>query len=73
MLTAGSLSISPKNTIFGVKRLLGKKFHNPDVQRDIKELPYKVSEAPDGGILIHVNYLGEEQTFTPEQVRSARK
>ena len=43
------------------------------MQQDIKELPYKVSEAPDGGILIHVSYLGEEQTFTPEQVWSARK
>ncbi len=66
--TAGSLSISPKNTIFGVKRLLGKKFRNPDVQRDIKELPFKVSEAPDDGVLIHVHYLDEEHTFTPEQV-----
>ncbi len=65
---AGSLSISPKNTIFGVKRLLGKKFSNPDVQRDIKQLPYKVTEGPDGGILIHVNYLGEQQAFTPEQI-----
>ena len=65
---AGSLSINPKNTIFGVKRLLGKKFSNPDVQRDIKQLPYKVKEAPDGGILIEVSYLGEQHFFTPEQI-----
>lgn len=64
----GSLSISPKNTIFGVKRLLGKKFSNPDVQRDIKQLPYKVKAAPDGGVLIEVNYLGEQHFFTPEQI-----
>lgn len=65
---AGSLSINPKNTIFGVKRLLGKKFSNPDVQRDISQLPYKVTEGPDGGILINVNYLGEQHAFTPEQI-----
>lgn len=68
---AGSLSINPKNTIFGIKRLLGKKFMNPDVQRDIQELPYNVSEAPDGGILINVEYLGETQSFTPEQIVAA--
>ena len=68
---AGSLSINPKNTLFGVKRLLGKKFRNPDVQRDIQELPYNVSEGPDGGILINVDYLGERQSFTPEQIVAA--
>lgn len=65
---AGSMSINPKNTIFGIKRLLGKKFKNPDVQRDIPTLPYNVSEAPDGGILINVDYLGERHSFTPEQI-----
>ena len=68
---AGSLSINPKNTLFGVKRLLGKKFRNPDVQRDIQELPYNVTEGPDGGILINVDYLGERQSFTPEQIVAA--
>lgn len=65
---AGSMSINPKNTIFGIKRLLGKKFKNPDVQRDIQYLPYNVTEAPDGGILINVDYLGERHSFTPEQI-----
>ncbi|EIE18231.1 heat shock protein 70E [Coccomyxa subellipsoidea C-169] len=68
---AGSLTINPKNTLFGLKRLLGKNFSNPDVQRDLPELPYNVSEGPDGGILINVDYLGERQSFTPEQIVAA--
>ena len=67
----GSLSISPKSTIFGVKRLLGKKFSNPQVQGDIKKLPYEVTQGPDDAILINVDYLGERQSFTPEQIVAA--
>jgi heat shock 70kDa protein 4 len=55
----GSLSINPKNTIFGLKRLLGKKFQSPDVQSDIQRWPFKVSEGPTGGCLVHAHYLGK--------------
>ena len=64
----GSLSINPRNTVFGINRLLGKYFSSPDVQRDIQYLPYKVVEGPDGKCLVGVQYLGEEAFFTPEQV-----
>jgi heat shock protein 4 len=67
----GSLSISPKSTIFGIKRLLGKKFSNPQVQGDIKKLPYEVTQGPDDAILINVDYLGERHSFTPEQIVAA--
>ena len=67
----GSLSISPRNTIFGIKLLLGKKFSNPQVQEVIKKLPYSVTEGPDGGILVNVDYLGERHSFTPEQIVAA--
>uniref|UniRef100_A0A061S331 Heat shock 70kDa protein 4 n=1 Tax=Tetraselmis sp. GSL018 TaxID=582737 RepID=A0A061S331_9CHLO len=57
-----------KNTVGNLKRLLGKKFKEDDVQRDIKKLPFRVSEAPDGGCLIHVNALGNDVSYTPEAV-----
>lgn len=64
----GSLSTSPKNTVFQIKRLLGKKFNNPDVQRDISMFPFRVSESTDGRCLITVDYLGEQTQLTPEQL-----
>ncbi|KAL5293096.1 HSPA4L family protein [Megaselia abdita] len=57
-----------KNTITGFKRLLGRKFNDPQVQKELTSIPYKVEQQPDGGIGIKANYLDEERTFTPEQI-----
>ena len=57
-----------KNTIADFKRLLGRKFNDPQVQNEIKSVPYRVEERPDGGIGIRVNYLDEEHVFSPEQI-----
>ncbi|XP_058796639.1 heat shock 70 kDa protein 4 isoform X2 [Phymastichus coffea] len=57
-----------KNTIYGFKRLLGRKYNDPFAQKELKHLPYKTSQTADGGIGIHVQYLGEDHVFTPEQI-----
>ncbi|KAI8544416.1 hypothetical protein RHMOL_Rhmol08G0294800 [Rhododendron molle] len=68
--TAGAASsmMNPKNTISQVKRLIGRQFSDPELQRDIKTLPFAVTEGSDGYPLIHAQYLGESRTFTPTQV-----
>ncbi len=39
---------NPKNTIFAVKRLIGRKFNSPQVEKARKVLPYQIIEAPNG-------------------------
>ncbi|KAJ4959431.1 hypothetical protein NE237_026542 [Protea cynaroides] len=68
--TAGAAStmMNPKNSVSQIKRLIGRQFSDPELQRDIKSLPFTVTEGPDGYPLIHVQYLGETRVFTPTQV-----
>ncbi|KNA11575.1 hypothetical protein SOVF_133880 [Spinacia oleracea] len=68
--TAGAASamMNPKTTITQIKRLIGRQFSDPELQRDIKSMPFKVTEGPDGFPLIEVRYLGETRTFTPTQL-----
>lgn len=57
-----------KNTVLGFKRLLGRKYSDPHVQKELKHLPFKVEQRADDGIGIRVNYLGEDNVFSPEQI-----
>ncbi|KAH7565189.1 hypothetical protein ACOSP7_020603 [Xanthoceras sorbifolium] len=68
--TAGAASsmMNPKNTISQMKRLIGRQFSDPELQRDLKTFPFAVTEGPDGFPLIHARYLGEMRVFTPTQL-----
>ncbi|KAL3880270.1 hypothetical protein ACJMK2_032519 [Sinanodonta woodiana] len=59
-----------KNTVSCFKRLTGRKFKDPQVQQEINEykVPFKVVEGPEGEALIEVQYMGETQRFSPEQI-----
>ncbi|KAL8242668.1 hypothetical protein R6Q59_012970 [Mikania micrantha] len=66
--SAASAMMNPKNTISQIKRLIGRSFSDPELQQDLKALPFSVTEGPDGFPLVHAQYLGETKTFTPTQI-----
>jgi len=64
------LSTNPFNTIYDVKRLIGRKFTDTTVQDDIKHLTYRIVKGENDNIEIVVNYLNEEKHFKPEELSS---
>jgi molecular chaperone DnaK len=57
-----------KNTVFSVKRLIGRKFS--EIGEEIKRLPYKVVEGKNGAAAVQVEVGGETKVYTPEEVSS---
>ena len=51
-----------------MKSLLGKNFSDPEVQEEMKKLPFKIVPLEDDHIGIEVNYDGENRVFTPEHI-----
>ena len=56
--------VNPENTIFSIKRLIGRKFKSESVQFDIKRLPYKITEAPNGDCRVVMG--GKE--YSPQEI-----
>ncbi len=55
-----------KNTIFAVKRFIGRRFSDPEVQKELKRLPYETRERSDGGVEIKMG----EKWYTPIEISS---
>ncbi len=55
---------NPDNTIFSIKRFMGRKFSDPEVDRDKRLVPYKVVQAPNGDV--QVEAVGEK--YAPPQI-----
>jgi len=62
-------AMNPANTIFDAKRLIGRKFNDPTVQKDSELWPFKVVD--DGGKpKFSVEYKNESKAFNPEEISS---
>lgn len=55
---------NPENTIFSVKRLIGRKFNDEEIKRDAKLLPYKIEESDNGGVKIKMS----GKSYRPEEI-----
>lgn len=56
--------VNPENTLFATKRLIGRKFSDPECQRDIKEVPYKIVQHTNGDAWVEAR----GQKYSPSQI-----
>lgn len=56
--------VNPENTLFATKRLIGRKFTDNEVQRDLKEVPYKIVQHTNGDAWVEAR----GQKYSPSQI-----
>jgi len=57
---------NPQNTIFEVKRFIGRKFDDPEIQKEIKRLPYETKKGSDGGVEVKMG----DKWYSPIEISS---
>jgi L1 cell adhesion molecule like protein len=59
---------NPKNTVYDVKRLMGKKYKDASVQADIEHFSFDIEEDSSGKPIVCVEYLNDIKKFHPEEI-----
>jgi len=58
--------VNPDNTVFSVKRLMGRRYDEPEVEKARQILPYKIVRGPEGDARIHIPQTDKE--YTPQEI-----
>ncbi|GAB7363506.1 hypothetical protein MBLNU230_g3775t1 [Neophaeotheca triangularis] len=62
-------AMNPANTVFDVKRLIGRRFDDPTVKKDIESWPFKIIDD-NSQPKVEVDYLGETKSFSAQEISS---
>ncbi|XP_076919360.1 heat shock 70 kDa protein 3-like [Bidens hawaiensis] len=61
---------NPNNTVFDVKRMMGCRFDNNKLQKNMESWPFKVIEGPKDKPMIVLEHMGTDKEFSPEEISS---
>jgi molecular chaperone DnaK len=59
-------TINPENTVFSVKRFIGRRFDDPETQEERDRVPYSLENGPQGDVLINVPHTAK--SYTPQEI-----
>jgi len=63
-------SMNPENTVYDAKRLIGRKFDDPVLQTEMKQMSFEIKDDGNNKPVASVSYKGEVKTFHPEEISS---
>jgi len=64
------IAMNPENTIFDAKRMIGRRFDDPELQKDAQHFPFKVVDDGKGKPQVEVSFKGEVKRYYPEEISS---
>jgi molecular chaperone DnaK len=59
-------TINPENTVFSVKRFIGRRYEDPETKEEQARVPYKIEQGPQGDVRVNIPFTGK--SYTPQEI-----